>query len=1061
MAIPYRIGIDIGTNSLGWCALDLGRDGRPKGIRKLGVRIFSDGRDPQSGTSLAVDRRDARSARRRRDRFIDRRADLMRALVKFGLMPADPIDRKKLEALDPYELRATGLVALLPPHHLGRAIFHINQRRGFKSNRKTDKALKDSDLKGMKGGISKLREAMAGRTLGQYLYEEFRKGRSVRGSKDGAVKAHATVRARPHVVKGKNEYDLYADRAMYEEEFDRLWKSQVKFLKEREQVNPDLTSNFGLSVGDAARDEIRDIIFYQRKLKPVDPGKCALDPTEQRAPLALPSVQRFRIWQELNNLRLIDLHQKSTELKLEQKRALFEDMRRGKDMTFKRIRSHKKLNIGSEYTFNLESEKRTGLDGDDTAKKLSDKKRFGEGWHDLSLTQQNEIVEKLLNEEREELLIAWLRDRWGLSNEAASEVAVVPLEDGYGRVGRTVISRMMPYLEAGEHYDKAAKKAGYHHSDRRTGEIFDALPYYGYILDRHVGRATQNPDDKPEVRFGRIANPTVHIGLNQLRSVINHLIERYGKPAEIVVELARGLKLGRKQKDELNKKQAENQKANDRRRAKLQELGLPENGENMLRLRLWEELNPGAPLNRRCPYTGDQIGPEKLFSSAVEIEHILPFRRTLDNSPANKTVSMVRANRYKGNRSPFEAFGDSRDDFSWAEIERRAADMPKNKRWRFAADAMEKFSGEKDFLDRQLTDTQYLSRATLEYLSALYTPDQGKPVWVIPGRLTEMLRGKWGLNQLLSDHNLKNRFDHRHHTIDAFVIGVTDRSLLKQVADAADQNRERLIDDMPDPWDGFREELKARIDKVIVSHRPDHGKEGRLHEDTAYGLIRNPASEDGATLVYRKALAILNEKEVERIRDRALRERIRECIAPFRGDKKAIANALASFGATNNIRHIRLTKVEDGTVALLDRTGKPYKAVSPGRIHRVDIFELPDGNWKGEAITVFDANNPEKSVTWKKKFPSAKLIMTIHKGDSIALEKDGTTKIMKVHRLEPSADRFRLAEHTESGKLQDRHKDGDDPFNWIMDSYNPLKRHKARKVIVDHLGIVHDPGPPR
>jgi len=126
MPVPYRLGIDIGTNSLGWCALDLDREGRPKGIRKIGVRIFSDGRDPR-GTSLAVDRRMARGARRRRDRFVDRRADLMKALIRHGLMPAGPAERKALEALDPYELRARGLDELLNPHHFGRAIFHLNQ----------------------------------------------------------------------------------------------------------------------------------------------------------------------------------------------------------------------------------------------------------------------------------------------------------------------------------------------------------------------------------------------------------------------------------------------------------------------------------------------------------------------------------------------------------------------------------------------------------------------------------------------------------------------------------------------------------------------------------------------------------------------------------------------------------------------------------------------------------------------------------------------------------------------------------------------------------------------
>ena len=202
MYVSYRAGICICANSPDWCVLDLGWDGQPKGIRRLGVRIFASRRNP-SGTSLAVDRRNARSARRRRDRFLDRRADLMRALIKHGLMPTDLAELKKLEVINPYELRANGLTKLLKPYFFGRALFHINQRHGFKSNRKIDKAQKRFRPKGYEGGISKLRKAMAGRTLGQYLYEEFSKGSSVRGSKDGIVKAHAPVCARPHVVNGK------------------------------------------------------------------------------------------------------------------------------------------------------------------------------------------------------------------------------------------------------------------------------------------------------------------------------------------------------------------------------------------------------------------------------------------------------------------------------------------------------------------------------------------------------------------------------------------------------------------------------------------------------------------------------------------------------------------------------------------------------------------------------------------------------------------------------------------------------------------------------------------
>ena len=1038
MSIPYRLGIDIGTNSLGWCALELDREGRPKGIRKIGVRIFSDGRDPQSGTSLAVDRRMARGARRRRDRFVDRRADLMKALIRHGLMPPDRAERKALEALDPYELRARGLVELLNPHHFGRAIFHLNQRRGFKSNRKTDKKQNDADLKGMKGGISKLRQAMGDRTLGQYLHDEFRKGRSVRGSSDGATKPHAAVRARPHVVKGKNEYDLYADRAMYEAEFDLLWRSQAEF---------------GAAVTDPARDEIRDIIFFQRPLKPVDPGKCALDPTDERAPLALPLVQRFRMLSELNNLEVIAADQSHRPLTLEERDRLLRLLEPKLELSFDKMRAT--LGLDTTFRFNLESEKRKGLKGDLTGIALAKKDRFGPRWWSMR-PRHGEIVAVLLDELSEDALVARAVADWGLDEAAARTVADASLPDGYGRVGRKALEKIVPIMAARvARKHEAAKEAGYDHARAPDGEVLDSLPYYGKALEYAVAFGTGEPADPDEKRYGKIANPTVHVALNQLRRVVNALTEKYGPPAEVVVELARDLPLSKEGKEEKTREQTKNQHENDERRKKLAELGLPANGENIVRLRLWEEL--GDVHDRRCTYTGEQISIQRLFSADVEVEHILPFRRTLDNSTANKTVSLRRANRDKGNRSPHEAFHAS-PGYAWPDILIRAQALPKNKRWRFGADAMERFTGERDFLARQLVDTQYISRLTREYLTKLTGPNK---VWVVTGRLTQMLRGKWGLNSLLSDHNLKNRYDHRHHAIDAFVVGLTDRSMLKRVADSADQNRERLIDDMPDPWDGFRDELRTRLDKVVVSHKPDHGIGGKLHEETAYGLIRDPSKEDGATLVYRKALAGLNGNEIERIRDRALRAIVRAAVEPANGNKVEIAKALTALGDDTGIRHVRLTKVEGGVVVLSNQHGLPYKAVSPGDIHHVEIFQMPDGRWGGEAVTVFAANKRGFSPAWRRDETGAKLVMSVSKGDCIALEDGGSPKVMKVHRLDAVANRFKLAAHAESGNLDKRHVDADDPFRWAMISYNQLKARAARKVNVDCLGRVHDPGSPK
>jgi CRISPR-associated endonuclease Csn1 len=1038
VTVPYRLGIDIGTNSLGWCVLDLDRQGRPKAIRRMGVRIFSDGRDPQNGTSLAVDRRMARGARKRRDRFVDRRADLLRALVRHGLMPVDISERKALESLDPYELRWRGLNEKLHPHHLGRAIFHLNQRRGFKSNRKTDKKQKEGDLKGMKGGIGKLREAIdasGANTLGAYLYVAFRKGRTVRGARDGSVELHLTVRARPHVVKGKNEYDLYADRAMYEQEFDLIWQRQIEL---------------GAALSDAARKEIRDIVFFQRPLKPVDPGRCALDPTDQRAPEALPLFQRFRMLSELANLEIIALDRSHRPLTLNERDRILPQLERKNELSFDRMRAL--LGLDSTFTFNLESEKRKGLKGDQTAIALAKKSCFGAAWWSLSFDRRNEIAATLFDEASEALLVARARNDWGLDEEAAQAVADANLPAGYGRIGRKALAKIVPIMGAKViRYHAAAAEAGYDHARQPDGEVFDLLPYYGEALEHAVGFGSGDPNDPLEMRFGRIANPTVHIALNELRRVTNALAKRYGSPAEIVVELARDLPLGKEAKEEKNREQAENQRQNERRRAELAGLGLPDSGENILRLRLWEELGPVH--ERRCVYTGEQISIERLFGPDVEIEHILPFTRTLDNSAANRTVSLRKANRYKGNRSPFEAFGAGADGFDWQAMLSRSLGMPKNKRWRFGADAMERFEGERNFLDRQLTDTQYIARVTREYLTKLSGPHN---VWVVTGRLTQMLRGRWGLNRLLSDHNLKNRYDHRHHAIDAFVVGVTDRSMLQRVASAADQIRDRLIDDMPDPWEGFRDDLQARLEKLVVSHKPDHGTGGKLHEETAYGLIRDPSKEDGATLVYRKPLSALNANEIERIRDKALRARVQKAAEPANGNKTELAKALAAFSAETGIRHVRLTKVEQGTVSISDRNGRLYKAYSPGENLFVEVLALANGRWSGRGVSLFDANQKSRDGA-----PEGRAVMRVYKGDLLKLEDSGVDKVVQVHRLDAQAQRFKLAPHNESGNLDKRHADLDDPFRWLMIGYNQLKARKARKVTVDFLGRVNDPGPPQ
>lgn len=1035
----YRLGLDIGANSIGWAVLDLDSSGRPNGLRDLGVRIYPDGRDPQSGTSLAVERRTARGQRRRRDRYLRRRADLMDALVRHGLMPAETGERKALESLDPYELRARGLDEALPLAHLGRAIFHLGQRRGFKSNRQAEGG-DDEDpgaIKAARDALNERLEQTGARTLGEYLWWQHER--------------RAPVRARPYREGKKTAYPFYPGREMIEDEFERLWAAQASHHRD--------------TLTEAARAEIRGILFRQRPLKPVDPGVCTLNPSEARAPWALPTAQRFRILQDLANLRVVRADQSSRPLTAAEHAKALERLRTSRDVKFEQLAKLLKLADGER--FNMDTAARKNLKSDETANVLAHKSRFAKAWHRLDLARQDEVVEKLLAAEEDSDVIAWLREAHGLDAEAAQAVADAKLPKNHCHLGRTALSRIVPIMaecrqdsdkadpETGEvltqpiTYDKAVIEAGLkHHADFRP-DILPYLPYYGEVMPRHV-LGGGDPAASNAGRYGRIPNPTVHIGLNQVRRVVNAIIRTHGPPAEIVVELARELKQSRERAREWEAWQARNRAANDRRRQDLASLGMADNGENRLKLRLWEELNPDNQHDRRCPYTDEQISIGRLLSDEVEIDHILPFKRTLDNSAANKVVCLRRANREKRNQSPAEAFKETPQ---WPAILERAQKLPPNKRWRFAEDAMGQFKA--GFLDRHLTDTAYLSRVVKAYLGHVCDPDR---VRVTPGRLTAMLRGFWGLNGLLSDHNQKTRTDQRHHAVDAFVVALTDQGMLQKVASAADEERERLIQDMPAPWDGFRDDLRARLGQIIVSYKPEHGTQGKLHEATALGPVRDPAQADGHNVVYRKAFADLKETEIARIRDPHLREDVAYHVRQCKADGLSVAEALASFNAEREaagrypVRRVRLldTKGDSNIIGIRDYNGTTYKYYASGDNHHIDIFETQDGEWRGEVQSVFKVNQQNNQPAWPRYEPQARLVMRLHKQDLIRLDKDDGSRIFRVVQIRP--DRLILVEHHEGGNLEKRYRDKTDPFKYEWPMIKHLPRMNARRVVVDELG---------
>lgn len=1013
-SIRYRLALDLGSTSLGWAMVRL-KGNEPVALIKAGVRIFSDGRNPKDGSSLAVTRRAARAMRRRRDRLLKRKHRMMALLLKHEYFPADIIERKALELLNPYELRAKGLDKPLSPAEFARALFHINQRRGFRSNRKTDK--KDNDSGTLKTAISALRQQLdpsgadnKARTVGELLWRRMQAGDGVR-----ARYRERRIEKEDGKARIDKSYDLYIDRAMIEAEFDALWSKQAA-------LNPTVFT-------ETARAELKDCLLHQRPLKPVKPGRCTLEPNEERAPLALPSQQRFRIYQEVNNLRILNKDLRDETLTQAQRDELVNALERHSKRSFTQIKTL--LKLPGTTQFNLEDVKRQELKGNSTSATLSKKEHFGPDWFGLPLDRQDAIVMRLLTEESEAALVVWLQEEFGFDETRAETIANAGLAEGYGSLSAKALSRILPALQAEViTYDKAVQAAGYEHhshiSHAATGEILPALPYYGEYLQRHVGFGSGGLDDPPEKCYGKIANPTVHIGLNQIRVVVNTLVKRYGHPSEVIIEVARDLKQSWEQRQEDQKQQTKNQERNERLRAdatKILQIA-PERVKHadIQKLILWEELSFDIA-ERRCPYSGVQIGARMALSDEVEIEHILPFSQTLDDSLNNKTLATRPANRVKGDRTPAQAREDfERQGWSYDAILQRAERMPRNKRYRFGPDGYEKWLREdKDFLARALNDTRHLSRVAREYLS-LICPQGTR---VIPGRMTAMLRAKFGLNDILGLQGEKNRNDHRHHAVDACVIAVTDQGLLQRFAQASASAREKqldkLVDSMPLPWTTYREHVERAIHNIWVSHKPDHGYEGALMEATAYGIRK-----DGTIKQKTKADG---------------------------SEGREIKNL------------IRITELRQPERHGVDAAGKPlpYIGYVGGSNYCIEITRGDKGKWEGEVISTFDAyqqvrQHGEQHLRHPTLSMSRKpLIMRLIIGDSVRVEVDAHTRLMRVVKIDPSTNVV-LAEINEAGELKKRHDDANDAFRYMNLRGESFRKAKARRVTISPSGELRDPG---
>ena len=1052
--ISWRLGLDLGTDSIGWAAWALDNDGEPVSLMDLGSRIFSDGRDEQTKEPLAVERRLARQQRRQLNRRKMRKHRVFRVLQLNALFPDNKEEAAALKAMDPYRLRALALDQILEPYELGRALFNLSCRRGFLSNRKSPQEDKEATAtqKSEAGEkvsqnqmIENLQEEIYSsgcRTLGEWLYKK------------------ADTKGGKRFIPGRSAY--YPSRQLYKDEFEAI---------RQKQSEDDCFS-------DVDWEAIAREIFFQRPLRPQKRGVCEQLEGEVRTFKAMPSSHKKRILQEVANLRFVDAG-KERPLSPEQFDKVVSLLEAKRKVPFKAIR--KALGLPDGVTFNLErGGVRDDLKGNTTAVLLRRQEYFGSLWDRLTLEVQDKIVQTMIEADEDEDVLAALEGKEfatlteGQRRAVAGEAATF-LEGGTTalscKIQELLVAQMQAAHEAGEEplgeYDvlerikRNADKLGVKFRDKGV-EQCDLLPYYGQALPEAVvgaQDAAEGADGKPltdELRWSKIANPTVHAALNQMRVVVNALIRRYGKPAQVAVELGRELKASRDAKVARSKLIKDNQKRNDAINTTLREVHNIQypNRSDRLKFKLWEELAPaGAP--RRCLYCGKVIAGAELFGPNIEVEHILPFGRTLCDAAWNKTVAHKSCNAVKGEKSPFEVFGSNPPGFSWDGIQARAASLRDyNKRSCFTPGAMGRFEKESGFIARQLTDNAYIARIALRYLKAVCAN-----VWSVNGGMTKLLRDKWNIDSILkrrigeaeiahfglSEKQIgeykKNRHDHRHHALDAVVIGLTSRSLVREVSRLSQVNALHRIQVPPLPIS--RQELEERVRRIVVSFKPEHGVQGKLFKETNLGKIKRPydvapkdlAQDDiprivddairakfesdirtgvkFATLkkawtakyktvqlwrdiyVKRVPLVSLDEKRTEKIIDTKLKEDIKsfnEAFAAAHAEMK-FADMLVAFSNETGVRRVRIENHDQTAVAINRGSWTRYLATED--YFASQVFRLPPkkagGKTSYQAVYIrrTDFDREGKPRITPPEAGAVAVSPLIHKGDYLEFTHEG------------------------------------------------------------------------
>lgn len=959
--MKYRLGLDLGTNSIGWFITEINESGEFTKLVDGNSRLFHDGRDPKSKTSNAVKRREARGMRRNRDRKLQRMNKLLNYLLKKKVFPSNKTEAEKLKKLDPYTLRSKAIHEKISLNELGRVILHLSKRRGFKSNRKKLEA-NDSEFKKLQSAFQQKIKDSNYSTLGEFLSNQ-------------QVKRN---------ILDANQHPV---RTQYKEEFDI-----IRYVQEKHH-----------SLGDDFWSNCEQIIFFQRPLKDSYDlvGKCPYIENKKRAPKAFVSFQYNRLIESLSNLK-IRIDGKLKNLSYEDKNKIFNKLITVEKLSFEKLKDL--IDASPDSEFNLESEIRKYLHGDTTSSKLKNKKIFGPNWLKTSVEVRDEIINLLIHEESTDELIMKIQSIWKheLSEEAINNISNVDfsskLESGYARMSEIALMKINNFmLENNFSFSNTAvKELGF--KQEEANDNSNKLPYYGEVLRSEVGTPKDINSVVKQDKYGKISNPTVHIGLNQLRLLINAIIEKYGKPSEITIELARDLKASKKLKLEINRRNKKNKENNDEAIEQLNNLGESVNRENITKYKLWKELGAG----HICPYSGKSISLEKLFSRDIEVEHIIPFSRSLDDSFANKTLSFIEMNKIKGNKTPFEAFGHEENYL------KNCSNLPSYKKDRFFEDAVEKFlNNENNWLARQLNDTRYLSKIAKKYLGAICPSNK---IFVSTGSMTATLRHNLGLNNIFSENGTK-REDHRHHAIDAAIQSILNPKLIHVMRNNSEKNFhnnwKEVLKSVFKVKD-IRSSLEEILKNKVVSHRVRHKHTGALFNENSFALLKNKVNIESIdhngkvktkerNAIIRTNILEISKKKIDDIVDVKLKEKVREIFK--NKDKASLQKQLDYLSKENNIKKIKQYASKNPySIIKHGKENQHEKALKKDVLPYLAVWKLSDNKCEVQEVFLADLYNAKGDLNKIRPHANAKLLFKLYKGDTIFYD----SKYFIIKSLNPS-----------------------------------------------------------